>query len=473
MQSFDPPVGAVYRITCSVRKGDLLLRLPGLRKHCGTFRFRLLPTDDPEGHFMEYASGAYVEKKCCRVSLSDVSIEVARVIASLLADPPTDGLYVHSEPALVPLRPMGMVGLPIALGSSRLPSRSLHDILYDNLREPALSLSEGKYAYRAILAWGVPILSTTTCIVYGTAENILRAHHRVLHPELPKARLMQLVRSTLLPVSVGERIVRGSRGLLPTIPVSSVYHPILLSRPMRYLSLYSLLELFGIPHDDPLAEYLIREGEVGQAGCRRALSTLLQGLSGHTVHSLLASIRAKSPISDVPHWLVATSFSGGDTFSCHLRRFGHPFTLVAASEPEAHHRSAHAANHPGLARFPSCVSHPSVTTEMPFHHLRVGGFPCEDFSNLKRGVTRAQLLYSLKRFDWFVDSLRHMPPLVVLLENVASLLSSRLEWVANHIEHALHGLAGGRYLIFRDILCSSSFGSCYTRPRVIWLMYLY
>ena len=110
---------------------------------------------------------------------------------------------------------------------------------------------------------------------------------------------------------------------------------------------------------------------------------------------------------------------------------------------------------------------------MPFHHLRVGGFPCEDFSNLKRGVTRAQLLYSLKRFDWFIDSLRHMPPLVVLLENVASLLSSRLEWVANHIDHALHGLAGGRYLIFRDILCSSSFGSRYTRPRVIWLMYLH
>ena len=122
-----------------------------------------------------------------------------------------------------------MVGLPIALGSSRLPSRSLHDILYDNPREPALSLSKDNYAYRAILAWGVPILSTTSCIAYGTAKSTLRAHHRVLRPELAKARLMQLVRSTPLPASVGERIVRGSRGLLPTIPVSSVYHPILLS----------------------------------------------------------------------------------------------------------------------------------------------------------------------------------------------------------------------------------------------------
>ena len=270
-------------------------------------------------------------------------------------------LTAASRPALVPLRPAGMVGLPIALGTSRLPSRSLHDILYGNPRKPALPLSKNHYAYRAIRAWGVPILTPTSCVVYGTAESTLRAHHRALHPDLAKAQLMQLVRSTPLPASVGERIVRGSRGLLPTIPVSSVYHPILLSK-MRYLSLYSLLELFGVPHDDPLALYLIREGEVGQAGCRRALSTLLQGLSGHTIHSLLASICAKSPISDVPHWLVATSFSGGDTFSCHLRRFGHPFTLVAASEPETHHRSAHAANHPGLGRFPSCVSHPSVTS---------------------------------------------------------------------------------------------------------------
>ena len=46
--------------TCSVREGDLLVRLPGLRKHCGTFRFRLLPTNNPEGHFMEYASRTFV-----------------------------------------------------------------------------------------------------------------------------------------------------------------------------------------------------------------------------------------------------------------------------------------------------------------------------------------------------------------------------------------------------------------------------
>ena len=182
VQSFDPPVGAIYRITCSVRKGDLLVRLPGLRKHCGTFRFRLLPPDDSEGHFMEYASGAYVERKCCRVSLSDVSIEVARAVASLLADPPIDDLYVHSRPALVPLRPAGMVGLPIALGTSRLPSRSLHDILYGNPRKPALPLSKNNYAYRAIRAWGVPIVTTTSCIVYGTAESTLRAHHRHCTP---------------------------------------------------------------------------------------------------------------------------------------------------------------------------------------------------------------------------------------------------------------------------------------------------
>ena len=137
-----------------------------------------------------------------------------------------------------------------------------------------------------------------------------------------------------------------------------------------------------------------------------------------------------------------------------------------------HHGRRLASIGSGLRGVGESESHPSVTAGMPFHHLRVGGFPCEDLSNLKRGVTHAQLLYSLLRFDWLIESLSHMPPLVILLENVASLLSSRLDWVANHIERALRGLAGGRYLIFRDVLCSSSFGSCCARPRVIWLMYL-
>jgi hypothetical protein len=260
--------------------------------------------------------------------------------------------------------------------------------------------------------------------------------------------------------------------LLPTIPVSVVYHPILLSE-MRYLSIYSLLELFGISTSDPLAAHLIREAQVRPASCRRSLATLLQGLSGHTIHALLASIGSRSPISSIDPWLVATSFSGGDTFSCHLRRFGRPFVLVAASESCRHHRLAHQANHPDLTTFPSCVSHVDVTALMPYHHLRFAGFPCEDYSNLKRGVSRAELLASLARFDRLIDSLYYQPPPVVLLENVASLLSSRLGWVADHIETALRQLAGGRYLIFRDVLCCSSFGARFTRPRVYWLMYLH
>ena len=92
---------------------------------------------------------------------------------------------------------------------------------------------------------------------------------------------------------------------------------------------------------------------------------------------------------------------------------------------------------------------------------------------MKRGVSRAELLASLARFDRLIDSLHYHPLLFCSKTIVASLLSSRLGWVADHIETALRQLAGGRYLIFRDVLCCSSFGARFTRPRVYWLMYLH
>ena len=109
---------------------------------------------------------------------------------------------------------------------------------------------------------------------------------------------------------------------------------------------------------------------------------------------------------------------------------------------------------------------------MPEHHLRVAGFPCVNYSHLKRNVSDLELFRGLKDFDHFIDSLQAFPPPVVLLENVPSLLEGGLERVLSHIEDAFGALAGGRYAIFRDIVCCGDLGARMARPRVFWLLYL-
>ena len=96
----------------------------------------------------------------------------------------------------------------------------------------------------------------------------------------------------------------------------------------------------------------------------------------------------------------------------------------------------------------------------------------ENYSRLKRNVSDAELFRGLRDFDYFIDSLRAFPPPVVLLENVPSLLEGGLEQVLSHIEDALGALAGGRYAIFRDIVCCGDLGARMARPRVFWLLYL-
>ena len=95
------------------------------------------------------------------------------------------------------------------------------------------------------------------------------------------------------------------------------------------------------------------------------------------------------------------------------------------------------------------------------------------YSSLNRHATRAELVESLRVFDFLVDSLRVFAPRVVILENVAGLMCSRLDWVRNHVEEALRGLAGGRYMVFRSVWCSSEFGATFRRRRVYYVMYLF
>ena len=164
--------------------------------------------------------------------------------------------------------------------------------------------------------------------MYGSAEGRLRGYLRKKHPEFEKPMLMQKVRATAAPPELRSALVRGSQGLLPTLPSSIVYHPVILCE-MRYLSVYSYLELFGILPTDPLAVHLLQTASKCDLDCARSLGTLCQGVSGHSICALLGMIKQHSPISRLKRWRLATSFSGGDTFSCHLRRFGQDVVAAA------------------------------------------------------------------------------------------------------------------------------------------------
>ena len=176
--------------------------------------------------------------------------------------------------------------------------------------------------------------------------------------------------------------------------------------------------------EDPLSVFLLAQARIDRASCVRSLHSLFQGVSGYSVGTLLATFDHSSPISSVKTWKVATSFSGAGTFGSHLRRYGHPYVLVAASETQDYHRAAHEANHPGLEVFAHCVSEPSVTRDIPAHHLRFCGFPCVSYSRLNRRVDDMILSSSLVLFEAFLASFRHQPPPVILLECSVHLLSN-------------------------------------------------
>ena len=182
--------------------------------------------------------------------------------------------------------------------------------------------------------------------------------------------VMHFIKNHAIPAGKRRGYLRGCGGMLPTIPAGESHHPILLHGGLRFPSLCSYLELFGMTLEDPLSVFLLAQARIDRASCLRSLHSLFQGVSGHSVGTLLATFAHSSPISLVKKWRVATSFSGADTFGSHLRRFGRPYVLVAASETQDYHRAAHEANHPRLRVFARCVSEESVTRDIPSHHLR-------------------------------------------------------------------------------------------------------
>ena len=467
----DPPVGSLFRLRGGDWSGSVLVRLLGFRENTGQCRYLMLPAHDPADFFFEFPSYSFLSRHCDAISWRDLSRNMSRVLSDLLSDPPTDHLVIRSaQSAGFCTNVVGASFDAIPLVVRVVPARSLDEILFDNPSSPRMCLDERHCAYRALCKWSIPAVGETSCIVYGSCYETLRSYWRRM-VDLDGAELREHVLPQSCPASLHGRVRRGVGGLLPTIPSSLQYHPILLPQ-LQYPSFSAVLELFGLPLDDPLSVHLLSRAREGAYSCQRALETLCQGVCGKTIDALVDTISTNSPLSRVSHWLVATSFSGGDTFCSHLRALGRPFTLVAASESNSWHRAAHYANHPDLSVFPTDVGDASVVSGMPFHHLRFAGFPCVTYSRLNRTVTAARLREGLRLFDSLVASLQAQPPPVVLLENVASLLFADLDWVLEHIEGALRGLCAGRYRVFRSVLCGSELGSRMCRPRVFWLMYL-
>ena len=191
----------------------------------------------------------------------------------------------------------------------------------------------------------------TACVVMGRAESLLRAHYLSEDASLKEGRLRQLVRSSVteelrsllvLTDAVWPCIGGCERG--------SAYIPIMV-RVNRRPSLYSLLEMFGLPFDDPLSAYLLERAALGVLECRRAHRTLCQGLSGHVMHALFATLAEESPIADVAVWKVVTSFAGGNTFWSHLRQFGRAAVLVQSCESDRRHQWAHRSQGFNAIRF--------------------------------------------------------------------------------------------------------------------------
>ena len=467
----DPPVGSLFRLRGGEFSGSVLVRLLGFRENTGQCRYLLLPAHDPADFFFEFPSFSYLSGHCDAISWSDLSRSMARVLSDVLSDPPTDHLVVRSVQSAgfcthVAGGSFGAIPLVVRV----VPARPLVTILSDNPSSPRMCLDDRHCAYRALCKWGIPAEGGSSCVIYGSCYESLRTYWRRM-VDLDGAELREHVLTQPCPSVLQSRVRRGVGGLLPTIPTSLHYHPILLPQ-LQYPSFSALLELFGLPLTDPLSVHLLSRARENAWSCRRALGTLCQGVCGKTISALVDTMKANSPLSGISHWLVATSFSGGDTFCSHLRTLGISFTLVAASEPDPWHRAAHFANHPDLAVFPADVSDSSVVSGMPFHHLRFAGFPCVSYSRLNRTVTYARLREGLRLFDSLMVSVQAQPAPVVLLENVASLLFADLDWVLEHIESSLRGLCAGRYRVFRSVLCGSELGARMFRPRVFWLLYL-
>ena len=107
-----------------------------------------------------------------------------------------------------------------------VPARPLVAILSDNPSLPRMCLDDRHCAYRALCKWVIPAVGESSCIVYGSCYESLRTYWRRM-VDLDGAQLREHVLTQPCPAVLHSRVRRGVGGLLPTIPSSLHYHPIL------------------------------------------------------------------------------------------------------------------------------------------------------------------------------------------------------------------------------------------------------
>ena len=453
-------VGSVFRVFGGALAGGALLRIYGIQRGRMVPLFLYVPRGEGRAERIGL-SKMYLDRYC--VEVKPVDLEAA-LLARILPYLPGKRMVMER---------LGCRGWgQLRLSTLRLKGRCLEDILFKNPDEPRLPLSpEEKTRFRR---WRIESSDRTACIVMGRADSLLRAHYLEMDASLQAGRLRQLVRKSISDDLRSRLVLTGD--VWPCVGgcERGMAHVPVMVRVGRRPSLYALLEMFGLSFDDPLSKYLLDRASLGLEECLCAHRTLCQGLSGHVMHTLFATLAEESPIATVDVWRVVTSFAGGNTFWSHLRRFGRSAVLVQSCESDRRHQWAHRSQGFNAIRFlVGDVSREAAIGGVPEHDLRFAGFPCVKYSSLNRHATRAELMESLRVFDFLVDSLRVFAPPVVILENVAGLMCSRLDWVREHVEEALRGLAGGRYMIFRSVLCSSEFESTFRRRRVYYVMYLF
>ena len=165
----NPPVGTLFLIVEGDHEGEVqvrgnvLVRLPGFREDVGSLRFRFIPDSAPRDHFPEYPSVSFLSK-CRVIQFNNLRRQVAKVVAHLLQDPPLDGLIVRTRDLVVMPEPVecGGVHHGMPLGSLTTFSRSLRDVLHDNLLQPAISLDHRHYMCPLIQGGGVATQRVST-----------------------------------------------------------------------------------------------------------------------------------------------------------------------------------------------------------------------------------------------------------------------------------------------------------------------
>ena len=254
------------------------------------------------------------------------------------------------------------------------------------------------------------------------------------------------------------RLVRGQRGVLPTIVATSSHHPLLMC-PYRYASTPLLLSVFGYDAD-PLGEMLVKPPFDSPSLALRALG---QGVGLHSVSALLKAVRTR--IGDRV-WRVGSGFSGADTFGAAVRVYclhaGIECQTVLVSESDPRLRRLLESIHPHLSPVPSDSTSKEAVMEGADCDLFHLGFPCVRFTPLARGVKREDVDSALDQLKGSLSYLDHHSPSVVLLENVPSLAGAQLGWALDRVR----GMLPAKYEWSAGLVCNAELGGCHSRLRL-------